>query len=157
MYRIFCDLDGVLTDFAGHFSSCFSVPASTITYANTDQINFDERQRIISTYPNWWASMPWTKDGKELWDYIEMYDPVILSAPAPKVETCIADKIHWCNRELRGTLVIIETDKYKYANDKAILIDDYNKNIDEWVKKGGIGILHTSTSTTLEQLKKLGL
>jgi hypothetical protein len=40
--------------------------------------------------------------------------------------------------------------------EQAVLIDDYPKNIKEWTAKGGIGILHTNTSSTIRQLKKIG-
>jgi len=35
--------------------------------------------------------------------------------------------------------------------------DDRESNIDQWRAAGGIGILHTSASDTIRQLKKLGL
>jgi len=38
----------------------------------------------------------------------------------------------------------------------AVLIDDYKKNTDQFTQRGGIGILHTSTSNTISELKKLG-
>ena len=38
----------------------------------------------------------------------------------------------------------------------AILIDDYEKNIREFEKSGGVGIHHTNTSKTISELKKLG-
>jgi hypothetical protein len=44
----------------------------------------------------------------------------------------------------------------KVAGLPAILIDDYKKNTDQFTDKGGIGILHTSTSNTIRELKKLG-
>ena len=34
---------------------------------------------------------------------------------------------------------------------------DREKNIKEWRENGGIGILHTSASDTIKQLKELGL
>ena len=37
-----------------------------------------------------------------------------------------------------------------------VLIDDYIKNIKEWEAKGGIGILHTSVSKSMSELKRLG-
>jgi hypothetical protein len=40
--------------------------------------------------------------------------------------------------------------------EQAVLIDDYPKNIKEWTAKGGIGILHTSASSTIRQLKRIG-
>lgn len=48
------------------------------------------------------------------------------------------------------------SDKYKhcfYSSD--ILIDDNEKNINEWNKAGGIGILHISAKETLKQLKDI--
>ena len=48
-------------------------------------------------------------------------------------------------------------DKQKYAAPNHILIDDRKSNIDQWVSRGGVGILHTSTADTIRQLKKLGL
>ena len=43
-----------------------------------------------------------------------------------------------------------------WAREPAVLIDDYPKNIREWSGKGGIGILHTSTSSIISSLKRLG-
>ncbi len=37
-----------------------------------------------------------------------------------------------------------------------VLIDDHPKNIREWEAKGGIGILHTSVSKSMSELKRLG-
>jgi hypothetical protein len=36
------------------------------------------------------------------------------------------------------------------------LIDDYEKNIKEWVAKGGIGIRHINSMNTISQLRKIG-
>ena len=38
----------------------------------------------------------------------------------------------------------------------AILIDDYPKNVRQFRAAGGIGIEHTSASSTINQLKRLG-
>ena len=48
-------------------------------------------------------------------------------------------------------------DKAQYASPNAILIDDRSKAIDPWVDMGGIGILHTNTNNTIEQLKQIGI
>jgi hypothetical protein len=44
----------------------------------------------------------------------------------------------------------------KVVGKPAILIDDYEKNTRQFTERGGIGIIHTSTSNTINQLKKLG-
>ena len=38
----------------------------------------------------------------------------------------------------------------------AILIDDFPRNVDQFKAAGGMGIVHTNTSNTLRELKKLG-
>ena len=47
--------------------------------------------------------------------------------------------------------------QYATTNGKPnILIDDYMKNINEWEKKGGIGVHHTDPRKTINELKRLG-
>ena len=38
----------------------------------------------------------------------------------------------------------------------AILIDDFPRNIQQFRARGGIGIVHTTASKTITELKKLG-
>jgi len=38
----------------------------------------------------------------------------------------------------------------------SILIDDYEKNVREFINAGGEGIHHTNTSKTIAELKRLG-
>jgi hypothetical protein len=47
--------------------------------------------------------------------------------------------------------------KHQYASKNKILIDDRLDTIKNWINKGGIGIYHTSTKQTINELKKLGL
>ena len=68
-----------------------------------------------------------------------------------------------CNKlmkkHLPGTKLILSPAKLKqkYAAPNHILIDDKPSNIEEWRSQGGIGILHTSATNTISQLKELGL
>ena len=53
----------------------------------------------------------------------------------------------------------MRSQKQQYATTDGkpnILIDDYMKNINEWEKKGGIGIHHTDPRKTINELKRLG-
>ena len=105
-----------------------------------------------------WAGMDWMPDGKIYWDYIEKYDPISLSAPSRKDESRYGKRI-WKKRNMPATKMILAyaKDKKNYANSTSILIDDREENINQWEEAGGIGILHTSASSTIAQLKKLGL
>ena len=54
----------------------------------------------------------------------------------------------------------VEKQKFAMKSDMgrrpAILIDDFPRNVDQFKAAGGMGIVHTSTSNTLRELKKLG-
>jgi hypothetical protein len=57
-----------------------------------------------------------------------------------------------------GTKLILasRSNKQNYSDKSNILIDDRLDTIEEWRARGGIGIHHTSSSSTIAQLKKLG-
>jgi hypothetical protein len=65
----------------------------------------------------------------------------------------------WVKNNLAGTKLILSSasTKKQYSGKNHILIDDRADNIQGWISEGGIGILHTSTENTIQQLKKLGL
>ena len=105
-----------------------------------------------------WVNLEWMNDGKKLWSYVEKYDPVLLSAPSRENDSRIG-KHDWVKRELPGVHLILRSAKNKkeFASPSSILIDDRKENIDSWIQHNGIGILHTSTQNTINELKKLGL
>jgi hypothetical protein len=47
-------------------------------------------------------------------------------------------------------------DYAKVGDEPAILIDDYDKNTNEFTKKGGIGITFKNANQVITELKKLG-
>ena len=54
----------------------------------------------------------------------------------------------------------MRSEKQNYAQtgyrSPAILIDDYPTNVQQFRARGGIGIVHTTASKTITELKKLG-
>ena len=95
---------------------------------------------------------------QEYWDYIKKYNPILLSAPSRNNESRLGKRM-WAKRNLPGVKLILSfaNNKKNYANENSILIDDREKNINQWKEAGGIGILHTSVASTIAQLKELGL
>jgi len=156
-YTIYSDMDGVLTDFDERFMK-FSNGVSPTEYESKYGIEkFWELIDVTVGVP-FWAGMKWLGDGKTYWDYIKKYNPIILSAPSKKEESRLGKRI-WKKHNLPDTKMILTPAhlKSKYANENSILIDDREKNINQWVEAGGIGIFHTSASNTIKQLKTLGL
>jgi hypothetical protein len=102
--------------------------------------------------------MKWMSDGKQLWKYIQKYTPTLLSAPSEESSSRFGKK-EWVKNNLPGVKLILSKapDKKNYSGKEHILIDDRASNIQDWISKGGIGILHTSAEDTISQLQKLGL
>ena len=156
-YKIFSDMDGVLTDFDGSFVK-YSKGIPPREYEK--KYGKDGFWKLIDGEGGvgYWAGMPWMEDGKEYWDYIKDYDTELLSSPS-RSETSRLGKRLWVKNNMPGVKLTLAQayNKKNYAEPNHILIDDRESNIEQWREAGGIGILHTSASDTIKQLKALGL
>ena len=155
-YKLYVDMDGVIVDWEKGFDELS--PGKTMDELE-DEGKGDEAWKLIHDVGMaWWAFLEWTNDGKQLWDYLKQYNPTILSSPGTQnIQTVIKGKEGWIKRNLENHKdYIIDRNKEHYANDKSILIDDMESNIDRWEKAGGIGILHKSTAQTIKELERYG-
>ena len=155
-YEIYSDMDGVITDFDTQFEKISDgVPPSIYD----KEEGLDKFWDLIdSKGVGFWVGMPWMEDGKQYWNYIKKYNPILLSSPS-RSEISRLGKRLWVRNQLPGVKLILarSKDKQKFSGENKILIDDRPSNIIEWRSKGGIGILHISASNTIKQLKELGL
>ena len=153
-YTIYCDMDGVLVDFDRGYQEL-----TGMTTQQADAMGGDTFwEPLTQAGAKWWITLNWMPDGKQLWSYIKKYTPILLSAPSKQESSRLGKRV-WVKRELPDVKLILRpaSQKQQYASPTSILIDDRQKNIDQWEAAGGIGILHTSTANTIEQLKQLGL
>jgi len=152
-YLLYIDLDGVLVDFIKGYKELTGIDISGSFY---DDPKF--WKPIDEAGIKFWENLGWKKDGKKLWNYIEKYNPEILSSPSKKNESRIG-KRNWVKKEIPDAHLILRSSEHKkdFASPKSILIDDRKPNIDAWKEAGGIGILHTSADDTIKQLKKYSL
>jgi len=184
-YIIYCDMDGVITDFDKAFieyyhkdfrnSSSYlkkpedfpEVPAARTAKDIQDVIG-NKKYIVTNSAPvEFWSKMVWLPDGKQLWNSIKDLNPIILSTPASSSASTTGKKT-WVKSKLGATDLILSDKKHAYlSNNKyvakedlgknKILIDDKSENISNWKQNGGIGILHTSADNTISKLKKLGV
>jgi hypothetical protein len=152
-FKIFVDLDGVLTNFIKGY---YELTGIDIIGHHYDDKQFWEP--INKAGYDFWINLEWTDDGKKLWNYIKKYNPQILSAPSKQDDSRIG-KHDWVKRELPGTQLILRSAQHKseFASPNSILIDDNETNIKQWKNAGGIGIQHISVDNTINELKKLSL
>jgi len=148
-------MDGVLCDFEKRFEDLTGLSPN----AFRDKHGLDEFWKLIDDDGvRFWVGMDWMPDGKQLWNYIKPNVYSLLSSPSFDNSSRLGKRL-WVKKNIPGTKLILAARKNKqdYSKKGAILIDDLKPTIDEWNAKGGIGILHTSAASTIEQLKKLGL
>ena len=161
-YTIFCDLDGVLVNFDKGYTELTGV---TTHHANSqgkqnfwDTFNQSLERKDISEY-KYWADLEWESDGKELWNYIKKYNPFILTAPTRNPESK-EGKTQWVQNNIGPVKKLIFAYSFKkpeYSKKNHILIDDRQETITEWIARGGIGIFHSSTNNTIQQLKQYNI
>lgn len=155
---VFVDLDGVLCDWHKHVIDTIG--------KHIDEIPKDESYDIVRDFPiEWWETLPWKPDGKELWEFLtsRIDDLHILTSPTrDPEEKSVKGKLLWLNNQGISTQIgkqniHIDSKKHKYVipNKVSILIDDTPKKIDKWVEVGGVGILHTDTKSSITELKKI--
>lgn len=148
---IFCDLDGVLTDFEKGVENKFG--------KNICDIKPSTLWSVINKSNTFFESLPWMPKGRELWERIKEYDPIILTGVPPGCHTASEQKISWCQRELGPDIHVItclSKDKANYCFNRSILIDDRLEILNSWKDKGGRCILYDEENlyTNLERIDK---
>lgn len=170
-YRIFCDLDGVLVNFKEGITKALQSAHGNHAAYDMNAYGTDPKYRNImwkaiakwqeENGPTLWAKLPPMPDYLHLWHYISKYDTCILSATGQDRYQAVPQKIQWVEKHLGPNIKTLFVKaaplKAEYAGKNHILIDDQMRAIQPWIDNGGIGIQHTSASSTIEQLKKLGL
>lgn len=151
------DLDGVMAD--------FDLAVGQRIWPHYGTVSDDEMWAIINTeFPFWFRELPLKTGAIRLWNYANKICPAVsILTAVPSAERGLADaaeqKIAWVRNHLSKDVPIITClgiEKQLHCMDKDdVLIDDMGRNIGQWIKAGGIGILHHSVSQTINVLKEL--
>lgn len=149
-FHIFLDMDGVIADFDSHARAHGK-------YDDSGTPRWDELDL------QWWRSIPPFDGAREFYMELRKAGAVkFLTAPVPATD-CFTGKAEWVQTFLpdRARFALLDliichaSAKAFMAAPKHILIDDRQKNIDEWVRAGGIGILHSGDyADTLARMKE---
>lgn len=157
--KIFLDMDGVIVDFMEAVYKLHKLK----DFREWEKLGPEKYEKINQTGEKWWSQMKWTSDGKKLWNHIKDGDVTILSATPRDAESrkiSLEGKKNWLSKNLGSSyksnaILTTAVEKQNYAAGNHILIDDSDRNIRQWISKGGIGILHKNTNDTIKQLEKV--
>ncbi len=156
--KIYLDLDGVFADFDSRFEELFR-------NVQIDRHSNDIWKHLASV-PSFFANVELMPESTRIISMLQHHDLEFLTAlpiPTGTLVTADADKRGWVakhiSRSMKVNTVVGGRNKINYlkTNPGAVLIDDYQRNITLWNDAGGIGILHTSVTSTIEKLDSLGL
>lgn len=164
MSKIYLDMDGVLADFDRGLLEGYGVKNCRVNYA-TDWKEKTENQKKVAQdvvrcmeIPGFFENLPVMKGAIDLWGSVDA--PYILTA-LPNLSSdkrVAAEKRNWITRvfgELPENRIItcLRSEKIKYANNN-ILVDDLEKNCNEWNRAGGVAILFETAEQAINDLKK---
>ena len=157
-YKIYCDMDGVLTDFEERFEHFSGMKPKE--YENKYGTPAFWELIDVKVGIKFWAGMKFMPQGQQLWDFIKPYQPDLLTSPSRDNGSRLGKNI-WVKNHLNPkpkTIFAYSKDKQRYAKENAILIDDKKSNINEWTSKGGIAIRckDGDVNHVIEKLKELG-
>lgn len=166
-YIIYCDMDGVLVDFAGGAEAVLGHPFDSSVL---DSVKEQDRDQILALKESFWVNLPPMPNMRRLWSVINKYDAHILSAKASwerdrgTKEFSRIGKMLWIKKWLQIPVsrvhIVNRVEKQKFAQSEQgsnILIDDHLKNIQEFRAAGGIGIHHTTIEHTIHELQRLDI
>ena len=163
--QIYCDMDGVLVDLIAGATKILGYDFSKrYGYVSGRHELWDK----LAEEKMFWAELPPMPDMKQLWGFISTFQPNILTAvPAVRLvwdPPAGIQKAMWCEKNLGiskdRVYAVQRKDKKLFAKSSDgrpnVLIDDHQQNIQEFKSAGGIAIHHTSASSSIAELEKIG-
>lgn len=109
-FKVFCDLDGVLVDFEHGIKQLF--PPDTEFLPQLADLEKSAMWKSVRQADAFFEHLPWTKEGRDLWQAIQHLQPDILTG-VPIHPSSRQEKYRWCLRELGSlsTMTIHHVDK----------------------------------------------
>jgi len=159
-FQLFVDLDGVLAD--------FEKGVRLITGKEPSELHPRSMWPAIARSRDFYNHLEWMPDGKNLWQAVKSFHPVILTG-LPMGKWAEPQKRSWCERELGKEIpVITGMSRHKtelalqwmeengFSEKRPILIDDRLKLKEPWKAAGGQFILHLNSAESIGELKNMG-
>ena len=172
-YQIYCDMDGVLTDFETRFVTLLqqegpkyyskAVIAQVTRPKHFDKLEgTEEFWKFIDQYIGleFWSGMEWMPNGRELWNFIQPYGPKLLTSPSEDNTSRLGKRL-WVKENLTPAPEVLfrfGDAKSDFANENAILIEDKPSNLEAFASKGGIAleVKDGEIQSVINALRELG-
>ena len=156
--KIFVDQDGVLADFKRRFVELYHKEPEQ-DYKKKESLYYNNFKEIIDN--GHFASldpMPDLQEGLSWLKSISNNNQIYILTSTAREEyfqTLAEQKYKWLiEHNIPYMPIFVPGKRFKkiYSSPGAILIDDTNKNIEDWNSNQGIGIYHKSWKETIEKI-----
>lgn len=147
--QLYLDLDGVFAD--------FDQRVIELVGKHPRELPKKELWKVVYRDKHFFANLDMMPGAMDLWEAAKPFKPIFLTG-APSSDVFRAQKPVWVAEKFGPeweTIVLPRRDKQLYSKPGHVLIDDSEQNIEQWVSKGGIGILHTTAEKTITMLKQV--
>jgi hypothetical protein len=169
MYKLYLDMDGVLTDYESGF---LKISNGKTFEEYKEQHGFHGCLQLLKKHgKDFWESLSWEKGGLELWSFCaKSFKEIFFLTSAGIVDNSDLErypdiksgKTNWILKNIPGSkkemICVVQNKRLKptYSSLNSILVDDQIVTINRWVNKGGIGIHHQKggVRNTIDELKK---
>ncbi len=142
MKTAYVDMDGVLTDFVAGALAAHdkTLPPDQVAWDFNEQIGLTAEEFWRPLGYVFWAELGWTHEGKDLLASIERLfgdNVIIVSTPSKGIGSADG-KIAWLEQHLPryARKYALCPPKYMLAHPNAILIDDSDANVQNFVARG---------------------
>lgn len=150
--QLFLDLDGVLADFDSHYEAVFG--------KRPNKVDGTVDWAAVREKGDFFLRMPPMSDMTVLWNGVKHLNPIVLTGVPISVPEAPENKRAWVRKHL-GRHVDVwccrSSEKWRRANEGDILVDDWEKYRDLWIKRGGRWVTHRKAWRTLHDLRNLGV
>ena len=154
--KIYLDLDGVFCDFNAKYLEVFGeLPDRN----ENDKVKDKQMWRTIANHGTFYLDAPPMPDYKELWDFCKHHDPIFLTGVPHSIAHAEEQKRQWVANWIDPHVKVIccfSKDKSKFASPGDVLLDDWDRYINNWKSAGGIFIVHKNAKDSISQLKDIG-
>lgn len=150
--RLFLDADGVLADFDRGACELLGLkPKAFIA-----EYGRGEFWKRLARAPDFFGSLPETRDARVLFDGVKHLKPTILTG-LPVGSWAAPQKVRWAARHFPGVPIItcLAQNKHDHMEPGDVLVDDREKHRATYEAAGVVFVHHVSAEDSLAQLSKI--
>ncbi len=158
MPQLFLDCDGVLADFDRYAERVFGLSP----HDHEATVGAGRFWADLQKHPDFFYKLPVLQDGRALYEAVKHLRPVILTGRPSHAGGlwAVEQKQRWAAKHFPGVEIIVCLSRNKCHHMRAagdVLVDDRAKYRPFWTDAGGVFVLHRNASTTLQELKTIGV